>query len=55
LDQVLVEAAEEMHFEWPEFLPIERIIPGLTEFALRSLLLAGLVGLGGFFLLFFAA
>jgi hypothetical protein len=39
LDRALIEAAEEMRFDWPEFLPVERI----TEMALASLLFAGLV------------
>jgi hypothetical protein len=45
LDRVLVEAAEEIEFDWPEFLPVERIKAGITEIALGFLLFAGLVGL----------
>ena len=51
LDRALIEAAEEMSFDWPEFLPVERI----TEMALASLLFAGLVVLGRFLLLSFAS
>jgi hypothetical protein len=49
LDRALIEAAEEMSFDWPEFLPVERI----TGMALASLLFAGLVALGHFFFLSF--
>jgi len=38
LDRALVEAAEEMEFDWPEFLPAERIRAGITEIALGFLL-----------------
>lgn len=48
------EAGEEMRFAWPEFLPAERIIPGMTEFTLNSLLILGLAALGGLYFLFFA-
>jgi hypothetical protein len=51
LDRALIEAAEEMSFDWPEFLPVERI----TEMALASLLFAGLVVLGRFLFLSFAS
>jgi len=51
LDRALIEAAEEMNFDWPEFLPVERITRGIAEMALASLLLAGLVALGHFFFL----
>ena len=51
LDRALIEAAEEMSFDWPEFLPLERI----TEMALASLLFAGLVVLGRFLFLSFAS
>lgn len=54
LDRVLVEAAKEMSFDWPESLPVEQIIPALTGFALGSLLLAGLVALGAVLLSFAA-
>jgi hypothetical protein len=52
LDRALVEAAEEMSFAWPEFLPVERIEPGLIEIALWCLLFVSVVALG--VLLFFA-
>ena len=40
---VLVETSEEVNFEWPDFLAIERIKAGLIEIALALLLFAGLV------------
>ena len=43
LDRALAEAAEEMDFDWPEFLPVERIKAGITVIVLGFLLLAGLV------------
>ena len=49
LDRALAEAAEEMDFDWPEFLPMERIKAGITEIALGFLLLAGLVAFCGFY------
>jgi hypothetical protein len=55
LDRALVEAAEEMSFDWPEFLAVERFRPGITEFALNSLLVAGLIALGGIYILFFTS
>jgi len=42
-DRALVEAAEEIEFDWPEFLPVEGIRAGITEIALGLLLFAGLV------------
>ena len=48
LDRALAEAAEEMDFDWPEFLPVERIKAGTTEIVLGFLLLAGLVAFCGF-------
>jgi hypothetical protein len=39
LDRALVEAAEEMSFDWPEVPPVERIKRGISE-------LAGFGGLG---------
>ena len=56
LDQAKVEAAEEMSFDWPEFLAVERFKPGITEFArgrhrslcdMNTVLVAGLLALGG--------
>jgi hypothetical protein len=29
-----LEAAEELDFDWPEFVPVERVIRGITEIAL---------------------
>lgn len=48
LDRALVEAAEEMSFDWPEFLPVERIKPGVAEMVLAVLLFAGLLLFGRF-------
>jgi hypothetical protein len=53
LDRALVEAAEEIEFDWPEFLPMERIKAGITEIALGILALgilvfAAVIALGGF-------
>ena len=48
LEMALAEAAEEMDFDWPEFLPVELIKAGSTEIALGCLLLAGLVAFCGF-------
>jgi hypothetical protein len=45
LDRALVEAAEEMEFDLPEYLPVERIKAGITEIAVGFLLFAGLAGL----------
>ena len=43
LDRALVEAAEEIEFEWPEFLPMERIKAGIAEIALVILAIGILV------------
>jgi hypothetical protein len=43
LDRALAEAAKEMDFDWPEFLPVKRIKAGITVIVLGFLLLAGLV------------
>ena len=40
---ILIEVSEEMNFDWPHSLPIERIKAGLTETALAILLFVGLV------------
>jgi len=45
--KTLVDAAEEMRFDWPELLPVERIQGGLTEIALWLFLVVGLVAAGG--------
>jgi hypothetical protein len=42
LDRALVEAAEELDFDWPEFLPAERVVKGITEIALGLALVAGI-------------
>jgi hypothetical protein len=48
LDRALVvQAAEEMSFDWPEYLPGEWITQGIVRLALGSLLFAGIVALGG--------
>jgi hypothetical protein len=43
IHDVLVDASEEVNFDWPDSLPIERIKGGLAEIALALLLFAGLV------------
>jgi hypothetical protein len=43
LDRALVETAEEMDFNWPEFLPVERIELGIAQMTLALLLFAGLL------------
>ena len=48
LDRALVEAVEEIDFDWLEFLPVERIKAGITEIALGVLLFGGLVAFCGF-------
>jgi len=45
LDRTLVEAAEEIEFDWPEFLPAERIKAGIMEIALGFVLFAALVAI----------
>ena len=47
VDRALAEAAEEMDFDWPEFLPVERIKAGITEIALGILVFAILIALCG--------
>jgi hypothetical protein len=39
----LVEVSQEMKFDWPEFLPVERIKAGITEIALGMLVFTALV------------
>jgi hypothetical protein len=48
LDRALVEMVEEIEIDWPEFLPMERIRPGITEVAFGLLLVIGLVALCAF-------
>jgi hypothetical protein len=43
LCDLLDEVAEEIEIDWPEFLPVERIAPGIMKIALGSLLFIGLV------------
>jgi hypothetical protein len=50
LNRALVEAAEEMTFDWPEFLPVERIIPAMTDLALGFLVFTALIALDILFL-----
>jgi hypothetical protein len=38
LDRALIEAAEEMNFDWPEFLAVKRIRAGMPGSAVRFLL-----------------
>jgi hypothetical protein len=47
-DRALVEAAEEMSFNWAELPPVERIKPAIIEMVLGLLLFAGLVAFGRF-------
>jgi hypothetical protein len=47
----LIEMAEETRFDWPEFLPVERVKTGLMELALGVLLLAGVIAVGSLFIL----
>jgi hypothetical protein len=51
LNRVPVDNSEEMSFDRPEYLPVEPSRSGITDFALNSLLIAGLVALGGLYLL----
>jgi len=55
LDRAMVEAAAEMSFDWPEFLAVERFRPGITGFAVNTVLVAGLLALGGVYTLFFTS
>jgi hypothetical protein len=43
LDRALVEAVQEMKFDWPEFLPVDRIKAGIMEITFGLLLFAALV------------
>lgn len=54
-DRALIEAAEEMSFNWPEFLPVAGIKAGMTQMAVASLLFAGLVVVGRFLFLSFGS
>jgi hypothetical protein len=47
LDRALIEAAEEMNFDWPEFLPVKRIKVAMAGSAARSLLGGWLGSLSG--------
>lgn len=48
LDRALIETVEEMKFDWPECLPVERIKAGIVEIALGLLLFAALLAFCGF-------
>jgi hypothetical protein len=48
LDRALAETAEEMSFNWPEFLPVARIELGIVQMALGLLLFAGLLAFAHF-------
>jgi hypothetical protein len=41
LDRALLDAAEELDFDWPEFVLVERVIRGITEIALGCALVTG--------------
>ena len=43
LDRGLVDLPEEIKFDWPEFLPVERIKAGITEIAVGLIVFAALV------------
>ena len=43
LDRGLVELSEEIQFDWPEFLPVERIKAGITEIAVGLIVFAALI------------
>ena len=43
LDGELVQVSEEIKFDWPEFLPVERIKAGIMESALGLIVFAALV------------
>ena len=43
LDRGLVEVSEEVKFDWPGFLPVERIKAGITEIAVGLIVFAALV------------
>lgn len=45
LDRAFVELVEEIEIDWPEFLPVERIGPGITGIAFGLLLIIGLAAL----------
>jgi hypothetical protein len=47
LDRALVQAAEEMRFDWPEFLPVERIKAGISEIIVGLILFAALLAFLG--------
>jgi len=43
LDRELVEVSEELKFDWPRLLPVERIKAGITEIAVGLIVFAALV------------
>jgi len=43
LDRELIEVSEELKFDWPRFLPVERIKAGITEIAVGLIVFAALV------------
>lgn len=47
LDRALVQAAEEMRLDWPEFLPVERIKAGISEIIVGFILFAALLAFLG--------
>jgi hypothetical protein len=47
LDRALVEAAEETRFDWPEFLPVERIKAGISEIIVGLIVIAALLAFLG--------
>jgi len=56
LDTVFVETLEQVRFDWPEYLAVERIRIGITEIGATMVVLACLpYALGGRFLLSFGS
>ena len=49
LDRALVEACEELEFDWPEFLPVERIRTGIFQIAFGLCAFGALVAFCFFF------
>jgi hypothetical protein len=43
VDREFVDISEEMKFDWPDFLPVERIKAGITEIALGLIVFAAFV------------
>ena len=48
LDDAFEAITEEMHFDWPEFSPVDRIKAGLIQSALGLVLFLALIAAFGF-------